>query len=253
MGKKKIKLEGVTLVGLYSGFKGTEDYDVKLGTQKFKRAFDVCTHYCDFEDVKMITHSSINVTGYQNIAKLPKISSRVEGSKWIIKELYKHIDTKHMLLIHSDGFILNPDAWDDAFLEYDYVAAPSPWEEYSCVNGGFCLRSRALMEYVATHPHDWFHPEDFVIACERREELESAGFKFAPRELAEKFSHEKNARYFQGWDGEFGFHDVTKTDITKWEEPEFFKFDWDEWALQIKAPSIHQKPYPPTREAHIYD
>jgi hypothetical protein len=253
MEKEKIRLEDVTLIGLYSGFPG-KDFDPVEGKKAFKRAFDVSTSYMDFGAVKMLTHPRVGkFEGYEVLEVLPDIQTRTEGSKWIIENIYKYIDTTHYLYIHADGFILNPDAWEEQFLAYDYVAAPSPWEEYSCVCGGFTLRSKALMEYVATNKHDWFHPEDYVIAIERRDELEKKGFTFAPRDVAERFCHEKNARYFQGWDGEFGFHDITKTDIQKWKHPDFFKYTWDEKIMQIKSPSVRQGAYPPVREAHVYD
>lgn len=80
----------------------------------------------------------------------------------MIKELNKYIETSYVLIIQYDGFILNPDAWTDEFLEYDYIGAPW-WYTDDCNvgNGGFSLRSKKLLEILAnddsileTHPED---------------------------------------------------------------------------------------------------
>lgn len=42
----------------------------------------------------------------------------------MIKELNKYIETDYVLIVQYDGFILNPKAWMDEFLEYDYIGAP---------------------------------------------------------------------------------------------------------------------------------
>ena len=107
MEKRKIKLDEVTLLGLYSGFPG-KDFDPIEGKEAFQRAFDVSTHYCNFEAVKMLTHPRVGeFKGYDIHEVLPNIKNRQEGSRWMMENIYKHVDTKFMLMIHGDGFILN--------------------------------------------------------------------------------------------------------------------------------------------------
>lgn len=67
-------------------------------------------------------------------------------------------DDDFLLHCECDGFPINPELWDDAWLQYDYVGAP--WGVRGvkgCVtsvlqgvnrvgNGGFSLRSRSLLE-----------------------------------------------------------------------------------------------------------
>ena len=48
------------------------------------------------------------------------------------------------LIIHADGFAVNPEAWTDEFLNYDYIGAR--WGDGVVGNGGFCLRSRKLYD-----------------------------------------------------------------------------------------------------------
>src|SRR5687768_5817660 len=64
-------------------------------------------------------------------------------SQFVIKQLNQYVATPHVLLIQYDGFVLNPDAWQEAFLVYDYIGAPWLEEEgYIVGNGGFSLRSK---------------------------------------------------------------------------------------------------------------
>jgi hypothetical protein len=36
-----------------------------------------------------------------------------------------HVDTEFAILVHEDGFIVNPECWSDEFF-YDYIGAPWP-------------------------------------------------------------------------------------------------------------------------------
>ena len=71
-------------------------------------------------------------------------------NEFCIKDLHKHVQTEHLLLIQDDGFILNPDLWTDEFLNYDYVGSASPprisFNDELIYNGGFSLRSKKLLE-----------------------------------------------------------------------------------------------------------
>ena len=57
-----------------------------------------------------------------------------------------------MLIIQHDGFILNHKAWDNEFLNYDYIGAPVYWMGNKLIevgNGGFSLRSKKLLKIIA--------------------------------------------------------------------------------------------------------
>lgn len=105
-----------------------------------------CANKCDFGDVKLITDADV---GFEKTIKIKPLKSLVEYSLWMLKELYKHIDTEHLLIVQRDGWILNPDSFDYEWLKLDYV---SPlFIQYDHVgSGGFSLRSRKIMEYAST-------------------------------------------------------------------------------------------------------
>jgi len=60
------------------------------------------------------------------------------------------------LLVQPDGFVINPDKWDNQFFEYDYIGAPweqvphsylDPWgKPHRVGNGGFSFRSKKLLD-----------------------------------------------------------------------------------------------------------
>jgi hypothetical protein len=75
-------------------------------------------------------------------------------------------------------------------------------------NGGFSLRSRRLMEIVATDPAiTTYHPEDVAICRTHRRHLERAhGIRYAPEEAARRFSIEGYKQPGRTYTNEFGFH-----------------------------------------------
>lgn len=135
------------------------------------------------------------------------ITFKREYSHYIIKELPGLISTSHALIIQHDGYVLRPEAWNPKWLGYDYIGAPWEWykDEYKVGNGGFSLRSKKLMDLVLELAPNNPHPEDDVICRQLRPELEKRGIKFAPLDVARKFSIEG----YQGqtaYSGQFGFH-----------------------------------------------
>jgi hypothetical protein len=143
-------------------------------------------------------------------------------NRFMLESLGAHVTTGHCLVVQSDGFILNPALWDARFLDYDYIGAP--WPEYVEVsggerlwlnknpvgNGGFSLRSKKLLEVTSgvrfdelEFPH-W--SEDLVICHYLYEQMRAAGLRFAPPELAARFSIESPGIYGQSPGSVFGFH-----------------------------------------------
>lgn len=133
-------------------------------------------------------------------------------SSFVIKELYKHIEAEFVMMIHDDGFIINPHLWQEDFLKYDYIGAPWPGSKENIDhgrvgNGGFCIRSKKLLEackdmHVEEDSHD-----DWMVGVTHNEYLRGLGFKFAPVTLAMKFSLElpiEECEY--NLENTFGFH-----------------------------------------------
>jgi len=132
--------------------------------------------------------------------RLPyEIKNLTDWNFFMMKHLYNFIDTKLMINIHDDGFIINPDAWTDEFLNYDYIGAlwpigglpPHVTEDTRCGNGGFSLRSKRFLEICALYcPFYQNLPED-VIACRvHKDVFIKHEMKFATDDICAKFSIE---------------------------------------------------------------
>jgi hypothetical protein len=205
----KRNLRNITLLGIDC---------IDIG--RLKLAADICQEYFEFGAVKLLT--SIPDLD-PRIVSIDSITSIEAYSHFCIRELAKFVDTDFTLIFQHDGFILNPDAWTDEFLQYDYIGAP--WwymDDQNVGNGGFSLRSKKLLDVL--HTADFvteFHPEDHHIARTYHKELKIHGIRYAPQSLAEKFSIEGASKEEKldannVWNGQFGFHDLRATDISGW-------------------------------------
>lgn len=136
--------------------------------------------------------------------KIERLGSRADYSRFMLTALGDHIATSHALCVQWDGFVVKGDAWDQDFLSYDYIGAPWPHfhDSHNVGNGGFSLRSRRLLKACRKLPHSADQAEDVVIARIQRTNLESQGIRFAPEDVARRFSYERS----RPTGAEFGFH-----------------------------------------------
>lgn len=172
-----------------------------------KKALDKSCEEIEFGDVKIIWDE--------------KITSIDDWNKKIVYDLWRYINTDYVILIHADGYIVHPELWNPDWLQYDYIGAPWPLprDDYSYrnedgeierVGNSVSLRSKKLMELVATRPWKPYHGntnEDGFICCHNRKWLESQGMKFAPLEVAIHFSKEYEIPENAGIET-FAFHHV---------------------------------------------
>lgn len=218
----KLELDRITLIGI-------DCVDI----ERLVKAALICMNYCNFPKVKLLTNLEYKYIPGIEFINIKPVNSLQEYSLFVLSELTKYVDTEFALIFQHDGFILNPDAWTDEFLNYDYIG--SPWNDrfikyarkvqptnYDFItnvgNGGFSLRSKKLLEMTTDNDLVGFNikianaGEDVYICLWYGQILNALGIKFAPPEIAEKFSVE-----FQKWNGSFGFHDK-KTDISLWKD-----------------------------------
>jgi hypothetical protein len=126
---------------------------------------------------------------------------------FLLHEMYKYVDTDYCLITHDDGFIINPQLWSDEFLNYDYIGAP--WKDYGQINrvgnGGFSLRSKKLINLCRNMVNEGH--EDGTICLKYKYALEQHGCKFAPVQVAMKFSLESRIPECEfDLNNCFGFH-----------------------------------------------
>jgi len=187
-----------------------------------------CREAILFTDKKLDTKSlkqSPRLSVVHNIRNMEQRASAYDF--FILSQLPSYVTTPHYLIVRTDGFILNPEAWDDEFLKYHYIGAPWGYHPLnycpphqpvgpntSVGSGGFSLRSRLLgmttqgifheMSRQSGFAEQHWSPEDCFIARDIRPLLETKGFRFAPESLAARFSCENklytNQFGFQGED-----------------------------------------------------
>lgn len=126
-------------------------------------------------------------------------------SEYTFLKLWQHIETSHCLLVHHDAIVVDINMWDDEFLNFDYIGAPWPYSETSYItdqgehvdvgNGGFCLRSKKFLELpsklnLKLDQRNGFYNDDGNFCVYYRNLFLEHGIKYAPKEIAAKFSTE---------------------------------------------------------------
>jgi hypothetical protein len=163
----------------------------------------------NFSEVILLTDKDVSPDNIKTI-KIEQLDY-VGYSKFIVYKLHKFINTEFALIIQDDGFVTNPEQWSDEFLNYDYIGAPFPIPPSNDTisyrdpfgnlqrvgNGGFSLRSKKLLELPTKLNLEWksyfgYWNEDGFFAVHNRHILEENGCKFAPVNIAAKFSIENN-------------------------------------------------------------
>lgn len=204
-------LSSVTLVGIDSNY------------ERVRKSIDKCKRFFRFGDIKILSH----VDG-EYVTRIPHIKSRAEYSQFVLKGLAKYIQTEHFLIVQHDSWIINPSAWEEQFLNYDYIGAVWNWydDSFRVGNGGFSLRSSKLAR-ILKHDGNIIpkndhiikeHQEDHNICRIYRKYLEDHyRINFADEAVAERFSVENWAVKppHNKYKGSFGFHGFGKIDYSE--------------------------------------
>lgn len=176
----------------------------------------------DFGAVKLVVpEKPDNLPDYITFEQGGKMDSYFAYNEYVFKELYKHVDTSHCLLIQHDSWVLYPTLWDPSWLWYDYIGAPWEIRENSYIswetkervrvgNGGFSLRSKKLLSIPSKYnlpllEEQGYYNEDGNICCYHRHVFIENGIKYAPIEVAASFSYETPMEENMGIMS-FGFH-----------------------------------------------
>jgi hypothetical protein len=158
-----------------------------------------------FKKIVLVTdlEEKIDVTDEICLFQAPTIKSTKDYSEFLLSDISHLIEGSHVLIIQWDSLIINPDLWDEAFLNFDYIGAPWPHHPNTPVgNGGFSLRSVKLIKALQNVDIVKCHPEDQAICINNKEILENKyGIRFAPINTANKFAIERGS-----WRNSFGFH-----------------------------------------------
>ncbi len=177
-------------------------------------ALSHCLDRLRVAETLLFTDPKLVPTAPPGVRVLPaQIDSTAEYSHFMLHGLLPHVASSHLLVVQWDGYVLDARQWDPQFLHYDYIGAPLRNEpaDRAVGNGGFSLRSRKLLVALQDPALSISHPEDLCICHDNRERLEREhGLRFAPVDLAARFSYERivpsHATF--GFHGLFNLHRV---------------------------------------------
>lgn len=191
-----------------------------VSAERALKAMDFSIKHINFGACKMLTSQNVS----HDLIEIVKIDNLnyIQYSEFVVYDLWKYVDTDYALLIQSDGFVVNPQAWSDDFYKYDYIGAPWPYpnDDFSfrdpfgnvirVGNGGFSFRSKKLMKLPSDLNLEWkayfgYYNEDGFVCCHNRHLLEKEGCVYAPIDVAKYFSHESEIPEVVGITP-FGFH-----------------------------------------------
>lgn len=208
-----IELPQVTLAAISS-----------INLQQTKKALEYSCRGIHFGDVVLLSHKKpFMLSDKIRWEEIDEMKSIQTYNYFLLYELWKHIRTEFVLINHYDGFVINPQLWDDRYLDYDYIGSPWPVEncpeeridekgEICRVGNGVSLRSRKLLEFMCKYeipfePYKGTYSEDVLICVKNRYKLEECGIKIAPLELAIKFGRENEICERDEGEATFLFHD----------------------------------------------
>jgi hypothetical protein len=159
---------------------------------------------------EVVTFSDRSIISGAKLVPIRKQINLYDYSEIVLKQLWTHIETEHVLIIQWDGMAVNADMWTDEFLKYDYIGSIWPWHPwtgFNMGNGGFSLRSRRLIDACRDTEVKLGgmagQNEDVAICVEHKKLLqEKYNIRYATTEVARQFSVENE------WLGNktFGFH-----------------------------------------------
>lgn len=188
-----IKLDRITCVSIDCYFYGASVSSLKKSMAQ-----------CEFKRVIFFTDIPIKIEGVE-VIQIPTISSKPEYSQFVIKELWKYIETDFVLITQHDGWVLRGESWDDDFYNYDGIG--SAWlytDQRNNFNGGFCMMSKKLLSILGTDDAiEIVSPDDEIIGRLYRNYLiEKHGIIFPDDDTCDKFAFELRCPVYNT----FGFH-----------------------------------------------
>ena len=176
------------------------------------------------------------IRDYVQIIKVDAINTMYKYVETLFNIVPDYLNTKYALVCQYDGTIISSKAWNDDFLNYDYIGAPwkkafqgeeslKYYPKYSVGNGGASLRSTKLMKLCRDDeliknalPKDKRQEDAFLCKNSyiRKHLEEDCGIKYAPIELAIQFGYECDVEgYTHDYNRLFTMHSIHKDFVIK--------------------------------------
>lgn len=183
-----------------------------INANRATKVIEICKKHCDFGAIKLLTHIPIQ-NEYK--VKIIPLNSLVAYSIFVLTRLHKYIDTEKILIVQRDGWILNPQSWDDRWNIYDFIG-PLFVQYDKTGSGGFSFRSTKMMQAMSETMVEWDgtqkHADEIQKTLSYYEDGEicltdfGKRFNIAPLEVAANFAMggNRNPDYYRPHP--FGYH-----------------------------------------------
>ena len=155
-----------------------------------------CIARIEFGDVLIFTDKRAFFHGIPGarFVEVPDWPEKIGWSRCCWQELAPHLRTSHVLCIQWDSWVIDQGMWSNDWLAFDYIGAPWWYKDGMNVgNGGFSLRSAALMRHLRKHRDRYpctSALDDDLLCRGYRPRLMDEGFVWAPQETAFDFAFE---------------------------------------------------------------
>ncbi len=173
--------------------------DDKENLSRTIRVLHYMQRLCNFGRTVLFSYMPPAVPVKADVIQIPNLGTFDQFNIWVNAAVPYYISDSAAWAVHEDGFILDPKLWSDEFLDWDYLGAP--WADGVVGNGGCSIESRNLLAAKRSLPFSVRLPErsdgyefaasDIFICRLHKERLEKEGIRFAPRDVATRFSSEQ--------------------------------------------------------------
>lgn len=192
----KLDLSSITLVSLIWN-KSQEHCDRTV------RVINYMNSLADFSQTILFSACPIRLGTWRTRVVQVPVMDEIGWQTFQMRIIPQFIESHFMMNVQHDGFILDATQWDDGFLDYSMIGAP--WPDGVVGNDGFCIQSKSFLDYKSRLPFVECAQSDEYLCREQRSVLQSKGIRFAPEDLAARFSTET----YKCDQPSFGFHGMT--------------------------------------------
>jgi uncharacterized protein DUF5672 len=153
-----------------------------------------CMRQANFADVLVFSDRPSLFDIGKDVIIVDDFSDKLGWCQFIWLMVPPFVRTSHALFIQWDSWIMDPEKWEDYFLNFDYIGSPWWYKDGKNVgNSGFSLKSTALIRHVRKHADRYpcvSTLEDDLMCRTYRSKLEQDGFIWAPEKVATDFAFE---------------------------------------------------------------
>ena len=176
-----------------------------------RMAIDDCLKVAEFGDIIVASDNFniLRIPGAQHI-RVENWSHKIGYCRCLWNDISRYVKTPQCLIIQWDSWIINPLAWQEQFLSYDYIGSPWRYNDNMNVgNSGFSLRSKKLMDFLYNNREKYpctSSQEDNLVSRKYQPDIikDDPSIRWAPEKVAHEFSFEINQQCLEP----FGYHGI---------------------------------------------